>query len=113
MKSLEPKKEKKLPKENIGWLTLFTNRHSAFAIVVAFLGTFNIMYYKVFMVLVLTEGEASLEEEEAGYVISIPAFFYLFGCLALPYTCEHSPRKFLFFIACVGFGIQMFFLGPS
>lgn len=96
-------------------MTLLTNKHSAFAIMVAFLGTFNIMYYKVFMVLVLTDEnrETSIDEDHAGYIISIPAFFYLFGCLMLPYTCEHSPRKFLFFIACVGFGIQMFFLGPS
>jgi predicted MFS family arabinose efflux permease len=104
-------------KDNIGWCTLLMNKHSFFAILIAFLGTFNIMYYKVFMVLVLTSEDEEmgygLEEETAGYLISIPAFTYLTGCLLLPYTCEHSPRKFLFALACFGFAICNFFLGPS
>ena len=108
-------KEKKHPRENIGWLTLFTNRHSCFAIIVAFVGTFNIMYFKEFMVEDLTdEGrEVHIEEHQGSYIISIPAIFYLIGCLLLPYTCEHTARKFLFTLACFGFGIQMFALGPS
>ena len=94
---------------------MLTNRHSAFAILTAFIGTFNIMFYKVFMVVEFTlkAREEPIKERDAGPIISIPAFFYVFGSLALPYTCEHSPRKWLFFIAFVGFGIQMFFMGPS
>jgi predicted MFS family arabinose efflux permease len=67
------------------------------------------------MVLELTSESSAvqLEEEQAGYVISIPAFTYLIGCILLPYTCEHTSRKFLFFLACMGFAVCNFFLGPS
>lgn len=88
-------------------MTLLTNRHSCFAIMVAFVGTFNIMYFKEFMVEDLTdEGrDVHIEEHQASYVISIPAIFYLIGCLLLPYTCEHTARKFLFTLACFGFAL--------
>lgn len=88
-------------------MTLFTNRHSCFAIIVAFVGTFNIMYFKEFISEDLTDEnrEVHIEDYQASYVISIAAIFYLFGCLLLPCTCEHTARKFLFTLACFGFAL--------
>jgi hypothetical protein len=60
LNTLNPKANvNKLPRDNIGWGTMFMNRHSLFAILVAFLGTFNIMFYKEFMVEELTGNGAA------------------------------------------------------
>jgi hypothetical protein len=45
--------------------------------------------------------------------MAIPAFVYLISCLLLPYTCEHTSRKFLFFLSMMGFAGCIFLLGPS
>lgn len=89
---------------------MFTNRHSFFAIMIALIGTFDIMFFKGFL-------SAELEDKDfgeyAGAVMAIPAFVYLVACLLLPYTCEHTSRKFLFFISMIGFAGCIFLLGPS
>ena len=48
-----------------------------------------------------------------GYVVGSQSLFYLAGCLALPYTCEVLPRRFLFVISMVGFAVVCAFMGPS
>lgn len=93
-------------KKEIEWSTVLTNKHAIFAIILGFVGTFNVMYYKVFMVIDLTDKrrEEPLEEYQAGYLISIPAISYLIGCYTYQRIGEHWPRKILFFVACLGFG---------
>ena len=98
---------------------MFTNRHSFFAIMIALIGTFDIMFFKGF----LAEELKGNEEDQAdgginfadytGAIMAIPAFVYLVACLLLPYTCEHTSRKFLFFFSMMGFAGCIFLLGPS
>lgn len=97
-------------REKIGWKLMFTNKHSFFAILVALVGTFDIMYFKGFLSLELEERDYG---HYAGMIMAFPAFTYLASCLLLPYTCEHTSRKFLFVIAMFGFAGTMFMLGPS
>ena len=102
----------KNPKANIGWGTLITNRHTFFSLLIMFLGTADVMFFKVFFVLELDE-TYNIDEENAGYLLATTSFVYLVACLSLPYTCEHSPRKLLFFLSMIGFGCCCFLLGPS
>ena len=89
---------------------MIKNRHSFFAILIALVGTFDIMFFKGF----LSEEMGNFDwSEQAGRVMSIPAFVYLVACLLLPYTCEETSRKFLFLIAMIGFAGCIFLLGPS
>lgn len=70
------------------------------------------MFFKIFFVLEL-EKSYKINEDYAGYLLSTTSFVYLIACLLLPYTCEKSPRKLLFFLSMVGFGVCCFLLGPS
>jgi MFS family permease len=97
-------------KEKIGWRLMFTNRHSFFAVLIALVGTFDIMFFKGFLALELEEKGFG---ENTGYIMAIPALVYLVACLLLPYTCEHTSRKFLFTFSMFGFAVCMFLLGPS
>ena len=89
---------------------MFTNRHSFFAIMIAFIGTFDIMFFKGFLSLELEDLDM---EEYAGLIMSLPAFVYLGAALLLPYTCEQTSRKFLFVVSMFGFAVSIFCLGPS
>ena len=102
--------EAQAKKKKIGWYLMFTNRHSFFAIMIALIGTFDIMFFKEFLA---TELDKKDFGEYTGGIMAIPAFVYLVACLLLPYTCEHTSRKFLFFISMIGFAGCMFLLGPS
>jgi MFS family permease len=99
-------------KKKIGWCTLLTNRHTFFSLLLMFIGTTDVMFFKVFFVLELDE-KFGIDEENAGYFLASTSFVYLVGCLLLPYTCEHSPRKLLFALSMFGFGGCIFLLGPS
>jgi hypothetical protein len=55
----------------------------------------------------------NLEDSQAGFMMSTISFFYLFGCVLLPYTCAKSPRKFQFFMSFIGFTVCMVLMGPS
>lgn len=46
-------------------------------------------------------------------MIGVSSIAYLIGCVLLPYTCEHAPRKLMFVFAMIGFGLSMFLMGPS
>jgi cyanate permease len=100
------------PKNNIGWCTLLSNRHTFFSLLIMFIGTADVMFFKVFFVLELND-TYGIEEENAGYLLATTSFVYLVACLTLPYTCEHSPRKLLYFLSMIGFGCCCFLLGPS
>lgn len=45
--------------------------------------------------------------------MSVISFFYLFGCLSLPYVGEKVPRKLLFVVGLFGLSICMLIMGPS
>lgn len=45
--------------------------------------------------------------------MSLISFFYLFGCLSLPYFGDKVPRKLLFVIGLFGLSICMLIMGPS
>jgi hypothetical protein len=114
---------------------MFTNRHSFFAIMIALIGTFDIMFFKGFLAEELKGDEKDLKDEcinnfnfaieddqadgginfanYTGAIMAIPAFVYLVACLLLPYTCEHTSRKFLFFVSMMGFAGCILLLGPS
>lgn len=79
---------------------------------VGFIGTTDIMYFKVFFVTEL-DRVYDIGEEYSGYLLASTSFVYLAACLLLPYTCEHASRKFLYVIAMFGFGLCNFLLGPS
>jgi len=98
---------------------MFTNRHSFFAIMIALIGTFDIMFFKGFLADELKGNEDDLANgginfaDYTGAIMAIPAFVYLVACLLLPYTCEHTSRKFLFFVSMMGFAGCILLLGPS
>lgn len=54
-----------------------------------------------------------VSESGAGYMLSIISFSYLIGCVLLPYTCGNTARKWLFFLAFLGFTVSMLLIGPS
>jgi MFS family permease len=89
---------------------MITNKHSFFAIMIALIGTFDIMFFKGFLSVDL---EKKGFVDNAGLIMALPAFVYLVACLLLPYTCEHSSRKFLFFLSMIGFAGCIALLGPS
>ena len=90
---------------------MLTNRHSLFALLVAVVGTINIMYYKGIIGYELID--KGFNEDKVGYVISINSICYLVSCMLVPYTCESLSRKLMFFIAMIGFSICNLMMGPS
>jgi hypothetical protein len=72
---------------------MIKNKHSFFAIMIALIGTFDIMFFKGFLSVELVDRGFG---ENAGLIMALPAFVYLVACLLLPYTCEQTSRKFLF-----------------
>jgi predicted MFS family arabinose efflux permease len=99
-------------KRSIGWCTVLTNRHSFFAILVAFVGTTDLMFFKIFYVLEL-EHKYGYGESVAGYLLASTSLIYLVFCLLLPYTCANTPRKVMYLIAMFGFGLCNLMLGPT
>jgi MFS family permease len=89
---------------------MITNRHTFFAIMIALIGTFDIMFFKGFLSAELVEKDYG---ENAGLIMALPAFTYLVAVLLMPYTCEHTSRKFLFFLSMLGFAGCILLLGPS
>jgi len=102
----------KRKRKSISVCTLFSSPKIVFCLITMFLGTFNIVFWGSWLSDDLSNYPA-FNEDYLGYVIGSQSFTYLFGCLLLPYTCEAAPRRLLFVIACAGFGISCFFLGPS
>ena len=94
----------------IGWGLMLKNRHSFFAIMIALIGTFDIMFFKGFLSIELVERDFG---EDSGLIMALPAFTYLLGCLLIPYTCEHTSRKFLFLLSMFGSAGCILLLGPS
>ena len=72
--------------------TLMTNKHSFFAMMTSFVGTFNIAFWTGFISTTLVD--EGLSDSEVGYVFALMSFAYLVSCLLIPCTCETSPRKF-------------------
>ena len=91
---------------------MLCNKNTFFSLVVMFVGTVDVMFFKVFFVLELEE-TYEIDETYAGYLLATTSFVYLIVCLSLPYTCEHSSRKVQYVVAMFGMGICIFLLGPS
>lgn len=83
----------KTDKYNITWWTILSHKHSMFALMTCFVGTFNIVFWTAFIATALTGETYGLDDDKVGYVFGSGAFTYLAACLLLPYTCEGSPRK--------------------
>lgn len=98
-------------RQNITLWTILTNRHSCFSIITCLFGTFNISFWTGFIANTLTD--VGLTDSQVGYVFALMSFTYLIACLLLPCTCEHSPRKFQFFVSFVLMGGCMILMGPS
>ena len=80
--------------------------------IACFVGTFNIIYWSAWL------GPSfklnfDIEDSVFGYIIALQTLTYVIGCLILPYTCEHSPRRFQFMFAMFGFTVTNWLLGPS
>ena len=69
-----------------------------------FIGTLNLVFWTGYLATVFAD-EFEIEEDVFGYIIASQTVTYVIGCLILPFTCEHSARKFLFQIAMLGFGL--------
>ena len=101
----------KREKKKITWFTLLSCKEVVFALIACFMGTFNIVFWDAWLFTDLSK--IGFNQANSGYVIGSQSFVYLFCCLLLPYTCEHSPRRFQFMFALFGFGFTMLLMGPS
>jgi len=72
--------------KSISWLTLLSNKHSFFALLTCFVGTFNITFYQSFISPELVKLGFSVSD--AGYIMSANSITYLIACLLFPYLCE-------------------------
>lgn len=76
-----------------------------------FWGTFNVIFFEGFIAPFFTKlGVAS---DQVGYLFGSNAFFYLVGCLLLPYTFESSPRKLQFVVSFLLMSVCMLLMGGS
>ena len=108
---LEESVQQKRESMQITWWTLIKNKYAMFTLLTCFVGTFNVTfwsgYYSTDLALL------GFDVDYVGYVLGAMSFTYLIGCLILPLTCEHGPRRFQFVIALIGMGLTCFLLGPS
>ena len=91
--------------------TVYCNRHCFFALMVIFFGCYNTTFFTGFIGNNLTY--LGLESQYVGYAYGAQSATYLIGAILLPYTCEHLSRKVMFVLSILGFGADMFLLGPS
>ena len=89
---------------------MFSNKEAVLALGCIFFGTYNIMFWASWIEIYFTRMG---NENYAGISILVMGLFYLSTCVALPYTCEHAPRRFAFVLTFIGFGFCCMFMGPS
>jgi hypothetical protein len=70
---------------------ILTNRHSFFALLTFFIGSFNVFFYETFVVVTLKE--MGLDEDKTNYLLAGMVVTYLPMCCILPRCCETFPRK--------------------
>lgn len=99
---------RKEPKFNMTWGTMMRNKHSFFAILIGFWGTFNVVWFVGFI-----EHQLFALGGQTGLVLGGRAFFYLLCCFLHPMTCEHQSRKFWFVVSFLGFAGVNILMGPS
>jgi MFS family permease len=104
-----PQKVEKV--QTITWSTLLSNKHSAFALLICFVGTFNVTFYQSFICPELVKLGFSVSD--SGYIMSANSITYLIACLIFPYLCEQSPRKLQFVLSILGSVVSLFMMGPS
>jgi hypothetical protein len=81
----------------IGWGLLLRNKHSLFALLICFFGIFNMTFFQSFLTVEIQkeQGDGGLGVSESGsaFMIATINFFYLAGCILLPYVFGFTPRK--------------------
>lgn len=77
-----------------------------------FLGQFNVNFW-VGGYLATHMANLGMKKEYFGYIITIQGFIYLGSCFLFSMICSNVPRRFMFIIALVGYGIVNLFIGPS
>ena len=95
----------------IRWKEILTNKHSNFALLTCFLGTFVIVFYAGFLGDQLIA--LKFNENLVGFVFGSQCVVYLAACLAYPYVFEHWPRKIQFVFAFIGYAACDILMGPS
>lgn len=108
----EELKSKKNDRIQITWGSVIRSKSVMMAIIACFIGTVNLQFWTGYLATIFAD-PYGIEESTFGYIIASQTVAYVIGALVMPYTCEHLPRKFLFQIAMLGFGVCMIFLGPS
>ena len=106
---VEDEQRKKI---QISLWTVLCNRHSFFVLLICFFGIVNCTFF-IEWIAVNLEDDYDFSEAFGGYMLALLSISYLIGCLLLPYTCEHAPRKFMFVVAYLCMAGSMVLLGPS
>ena len=70
---------------------IITNRHSFFAFLAFFFGTFNVFFWETFIVITLND--MGLSADKTNYLLLGMVVTYLPMCMILPRFCETFPRK--------------------
>ena len=99
-------------KKTVNFWTVLCNKHAFFTMLISFVGTFDIVFFQEWIATNLSDSYG-VSVGFGGYMLAIMSVAYLIGCILLPYTCEHAPRKLMFVIAIVTFGVGILLLGPS
>ena len=92
-------------------MQLAKNKYVVFNLLSCLFGTFNVTFWYGFLNKEFEE--KGFDTNNIGYVIGSESFVYLCCCLALPYTCVHTPRRLQFMLSMFGLGFGMCLLGPS
>jgi fucose permease len=73
-------------------MDIFSNKHSLFALLVCFFGTYGVVDFNGFIASELIKGY-QMEDHQVGYLFAAQAGVYLIMCLVFPFTFEHISRK--------------------
>ena len=102
--------EKEINSKKVGWCTIIKNKGAFFGLCCIFIGTYNKTFWSCF---VESYFHRMGNEHLAGVFLFSIGMFYIFCCIILPYTCENAPRKLIFCLTFIGFGLCCMLIGPS
>ena len=104
-------KECKKIQKKITFKSLFTNRHSLFAIILCFIGSTYSSFFEAFLSITLSD--RGMDPNMVGYIFGIDCFVFGICSVIYSYSCIKFPRKIIFIMGLLLAGLTFFLMGPS
>jgi len=94
-------------------MMFFRNARVVISVVAAIFAMIFMLFFNVILSTHLTDAPISLQEDQAGYIMAIPAFTYAIAASFVGVLFKGVPRRYLTQIAFIVSTVALFLFGPS